>query len=278
MRLTDGRRVSYAEFGDPDGVPVVNCHGASSSRCERYFPDGEEYRRLGVRAGGIDRPGSGRSDSAPGRRIVDWPADARQVLDGLGLGEVRVLALSPARRTRWPWAARCWSGSAGSRWSAAAHRRTCRGPGRPCRLPSARCCAGRLSTAASLPVLGPAALHPPLFASYLRRRLGPTDRKLLDRPDVRRRLEETFAEGLRQGWRPGAYDRALLRRPWGFAVRQVPRPTQLWHGRADWQAPLPGVRLLAAEMPTAPLRVLPGAGRLLGFHHGAEILTDLTAP
>ncbi|WP_157936795.1 alpha/beta fold hydrolase [Geodermatophilus chilensis] len=53
---------------------------------------------------------------------------------------------------------------------------------------------------------------------------------------------------------------------------------QLWHGRADWQAPLPGARLLAAEMPTAQLRVLPGAGHLLGFHHGAEILTDLTAP
>ncbi len=28
IRLADRRRVSFAEFGDPDGVPVVNCHGA----------------------------------------------------------------------------------------------------------------------------------------------------------------------------------------------------------------------------------------------------------
>ncbi|WP_100498124.1 hypothetical protein [Geodermatophilus chilensis] len=63
--------MSYAEFGDPDGVPVVNCHGAPSSRRERYFPDGEECRRLGVRLVGIDRPSSGRSDSAPRRRIVN---------------------------------------------------------------------------------------------------------------------------------------------------------------------------------------------------------------
>ncbi len=108
-------------------------------------------------------------------------------------------------------------------------------------------------------------------------RLGPPDRALLDRPEVRTALDETFAEGLRQGWRPRAYDRALLRRPWGFPVAEVPRPVQFWHGRADWQAPLPGARLLATTMPTARLRVLSGEGHLLGFDHGAEILTDLTA-
>ncbi|HEX2073651.1 MAG TPA: hypothetical protein VHF92_07690 [Geodermatophilus sp.] len=47
VRLADGRQAAYAEFGDPDGVPVVNCHGAPSSRRERYFPDGDGYRRLG---------------------------------------------------------------------------------------------------------------------------------------------------------------------------------------------------------------------------------------
>jgi hypothetical protein len=126
--------------------------------------------------------------------------------------------------------------------------------------------------------MGPAALWPPLMSSYLRMRLGPPDRALLDRPEVRGTLDETFAEGLRQGWRAGAYDRALLRRPWGFPVADVPRPVRLWHGRADWQAPLPGALLLAAVMPTVDLRVLPGTGHLLGFTHAPEILADLTAP
>src|SRR3954454_7672635 len=48
----------------------------------------------------------------------------------------------------------------------------------------------------------------------------------------------------------------------------VPRPVRLWRGRADWQAPLPGVRLLAAVMPTADLRVLHGTGYLLEFTYG----------
>jgi len=39
-RLADGRRISYAGYGDPDGVPVVNCHDAPSSRRGRHVPDG----------------------------------------------------------------------------------------------------------------------------------------------------------------------------------------------------------------------------------------------
>ncbi|MFD2091717.1 alpha/beta fold hydrolase [Blastococcus deserti] len=271
--------MSYAEFGDPDGVPVLNCHGAPSSRRERYFADGEDLRRLGVRLIGIDRPGFGGSDPAPGRRIVDWPADAVQLLDALALRKVRVLALSagvpyalalaralPDRVDRvaaigaspppdvpWPW------------------------PPVPSGIRSLVLRPGRVSTAVSLPLLGPAALHPPLFSTYLRLRLGPPDRELLDRPEVRSTLDETFSEGLRQGWQAGAYDRALLRRPWGFPVSRVPRPVLLWHGRADWQAPLPGARLLAAAIPTARLSVVPGAGHFLGFTHGREILGELTA-
>ncbi len=57
----------------------------------------------------------------------------------------------------------------------------------------------------------------------------------------------------------------------------MPRPVEFWHGRADWQAPLPGARLLAAAMPAARLRVLSGEGQFLGLDHGAEILTELSA-
>jgi hypothetical protein len=52
VRTADG--VSNAEFGDPERVPVVATDGVPSSRRERYFPDGDGYRRLGVRLIGVD--------------------------------------------------------------------------------------------------------------------------------------------------------------------------------------------------------------------------------
>jgi pimeloyl-ACP methyl ester carboxylesterase len=32
IQLTDGRKLGYAEFGDPAGKPVFFCHGWPSSR------------------------------------------------------------------------------------------------------------------------------------------------------------------------------------------------------------------------------------------------------
>lgn len=279
VRVADGRVVRYAEFGDPDGVPVVNCHGAPSSRLERYSTDGSVYARAGVRLIGIDRPGSGGTGDRRGRRVVDWPADAAAVLDAVGVQEAGVLALSagvpfafalaralPDRVRRVavvganpppdvPW-----------RWPAA-----------PPALRAAVHRAGPVTTGLWLPLLGAVAVDPPLMWRYLRVRLSAADRAVLARPEVRDVLVETFGEGVRQGWRPPAYDRALMLRPWGFPVAEVRQPVRLWHGTADWQAPLAGAQLLAALMPTAELRVVRGAGHFLGFDSAPEILRDLVA-
>jgi pimeloyl-ACP methyl ester carboxylesterase len=278
VRLRDGRLVAYAEFGDPDGLPVVNCHGAPSSRLERYSGGGEVYARAGVRLIGIDRPGFGGSDPLPGRRVVDWPVDAEAVLDAVGVPEASVLSLSagapyalalaralPDRVRRVglvganpppdvPW-----------RWT-----------GVPPAVREALLRPGPGSTAAWLPLLGAVAVRPTFMLDYLRVRLSAADREVMRRPEVAEVLQATFAEGVRQGWRPGAYDRALLMRPWGFPVAEVPRPVVLWHGSADWQAPLTGARLLSAAVPSAELRVVRGAGHFLGFDHAPEILRDLT--
>jgi pimeloyl-ACP methyl ester carboxylesterase len=36
LRLPDGRRLGYAEYGDPDGKPVILFHGTLNSRL-MYF-------------------------------------------------------------------------------------------------------------------------------------------------------------------------------------------------------------------------------------------------
>src|SRR3954464_15086048 len=94
IRLTDGRTPAYPEHGDPDGWPVLGSRGAPSSRLERHVEDAGAYRRWGVRFIVPDRPGFGRSDPHPGRRVMDWPDDVAQLLEHLGIERFAVLRLS----------------------------------------------------------------------------------------------------------------------------------------------------------------------------------------
>src|SRR3954452_23304201 len=273
IRLGDGRRLAYAEWGDPDGWPVLGCHGSPSSRLERHVEDDEAYRHWGVRFIVPDRPGFGRSDPHRGRRIIDWPADVRHLLDHLGIERFAVLSLSGgaayalacahvfAERVRavgvlggapppdvpWPWPS--W---VPERARAAAHR-----PSR--------------ATALLQPVFAPIAVRPAWIPRYLQVRLNPADRRVIGRPEVRRILSETFTEGLRNGAAPLAEDRSLLFRPWGFPLSSVHQHVHVWHGTQDWQVPAGLGRALVAMLPRCTAHWLVGEGHFAVFDHAAEV-------
>ena len=42
VKLSDGRSVGYAEYGDPMGKPVLHFHGFPSSRFEGHCPTMDE--------------------------------------------------------------------------------------------------------------------------------------------------------------------------------------------------------------------------------------------
>ncbi len=99
LRLPDGRRVTYADHGDPAGPVVLACVGTPQSR---LLPPGEAERAgtMGFRLVVPDRPGFGGSDPKPGRTLEDWPADAVALMDGLGVdrfGGDRRLRRRPVR-------------------------------------------------------------------------------------------------------------------------------------------------------------------------------------
>ncbi|MEX5719897.1 alpha/beta fold hydrolase [Geodermatophilus maliterrae] len=274
LELHDGRTVAFAEWGDPDGWPVLGCHGSPSSRLEHHVDDPAAYRRWGVRLIVVDRPGFGRSDPQPGRRVTDWPADVVQVLDSLGVDRFAVLSLSggaayalacahalpdrvravgilggaPPPDVPWP-----WPGWLPGSLRAAAHRPS----------PAA--------TALLRPVFAPLTVRPALLPRYLQVRLNPADRRVIGRPAVRRALAATFTEGMRQGSAALAEDRALLFRPWGFPVGEVRQPVHVWHGTQDWQVPVGLGRVLAAMLPHCSAHWYPGEGHFLVFDHAREV-------
>ncbi|MEU0228427.1 hypothetical protein ABZ177_29330 [Streptomyces sp. NPDC006284] len=73
--LPDGRLLGWAEWGPPDGVPVLLCPGAATSR-RRGFGAGV-VDAPGVRLVCVDRPGPGASTPAPGRTFADFATDVR---------------------------------------------------------------------------------------------------------------------------------------------------------------------------------------------------------
>lgn len=93
LKLADGRVLGFAEYGDPEGTPLLFFHGYPSSRLE-CGPADQLLRRLGIRALSLDRPGFGLSSPQPGRRIIDWPADVQEFVQAKDLSRFAVLGVS----------------------------------------------------------------------------------------------------------------------------------------------------------------------------------------
>lgn len=90
--LPDGRSLAFAEWGSPDGAPVLLFHGAPGSRL--LCPDVGATLEHGVRLVVADRPGYGRSDPSPGRTAVDWVEDVTALADSLDFDRFAVVGWS----------------------------------------------------------------------------------------------------------------------------------------------------------------------------------------
>ena len=101
------------------------------------------------------------------------------------------------------------------------------------------------------------------------------DLEMLKRPDIRallvESLQEAFANGP-QGWFDDAW---ALQTPWGFELREVSPPVQMWCGELDRNVPLKSIERMAAELNLDSLETIPGAGHLGWIAHEERILRTL---
>src|ERR1044072_3552334 len=93
VQFQGGAVVAFQEYGDANGVPVIFCHGWPSSCTMAQLTD-QPARELGLRIISPDRPGISGSSLQPDRKLADWPLLIEGVLDHLGIGEFRALAIS----------------------------------------------------------------------------------------------------------------------------------------------------------------------------------------
>src|SRR5258708_35910887 len=92
--LSDGRRLAYAEFGDPHGPLVLWFHGTPGARRQVPPAGRDAAEQLGLRVVCVERPGVGDSSDHAYRRLSDWPADVTIVADHLGHDRFMIVGLS----------------------------------------------------------------------------------------------------------------------------------------------------------------------------------------
>ncbi len=265
LQLSDERRMSYTATGPEDGVPVMYCHGAIGTALGKAIDLEALTARLGVRMIAPSRPGVGGSDVLPGRTILDFAADARELADHLSLDRFTVVGVSaggpyalalgrelPDRVSR---VAVCSSLSP----MQAPHRM----PGMQKRARAAGVLVTRLPGAcialgdAIVPVI---AHHPGLLNRVIAAHAASCERRLLARPEERAAASNGFLEAARSGVRGMIEDYLTYARDWGFSATEVQSEVQLWHGLEDRLVPVEHALALAANLPRCRLFLDPDEG------------------
>jgi pimeloyl-ACP methyl ester carboxylesterase len=284
IKLRDGRNLGYAEYGDPQGRPVLHFHGTPSSRFEGSRPGVDEIvTRLGARVILPERPGFGLSDYRPKRSILDWPDDVIELADALNLDRFAVMGLSGGG----PYVAACAFKIPG-RLSAAG---IVSGLG-PLDAPGALDGMAKsdrqlFDLARRFPwLLRPLAWYmtrgmrkePDKAIELLLADLPKPDKAAMAQPDVKEMLVKMAVGGLEQGMRGAAWEYVLFTRPWGFRLEDIPIPVHLWHGEMDAACPINMGRHVATSIPDCRAKFYPQEGHLSLFvNHYEDLLSAMVS-
>jgi pimeloyl-ACP methyl ester carboxylesterase len=273
IQLRDGRTIGYAEFGDPQGTPVLWCHGGPGSRLESSTL-GPAAAELGLRLVGIDRPGYGKSTPMPGRTIAAWVPDALAVADRLGLARFAAVGVSTG-------------GSYSLALAALAPERSL-GVVACCALTDMRWAEGKAAmsgggiqelwaardrvTALAIATEWMGADGSKMFAQA-GPQLAPSDMALLADPEWIAAMPKAMAEMFAFGVQGYVDDRLADGLGWEtFDVSRVTCPVTVLHGDSDLIVPVAQAHHTAQLVPGAKPRVCPELGH---FSIMSQVLPEL---
>ena len=274
LNLPDGRTVGFTTYGDPAGLPVLNCHGGLLSGHD-VSPADDLARSLGLCVISPDRPGINRTSRLAGLGLLLWVrSDLVPLLDHLEVGAVRVMGWSEGGQY-----ALAISFALAGRVTRCAVIAGCP----PLDEPATFKQLNRLDHA--LAVL--ARRTPPRCASL---QLAPASLRDISQrcscePRCAGNLSAESASVKEQGrWLPtvlgegsansrGVVDeyRAFVA-PWGFRPEDLSTPVRIYQGSADPLVPQSWGQLLAERIPHASLALFPGEGHFIALTRREEVL------
>ncbi len=264
LTLPDKRQLAYAEFGEPNGHPVLYFHGGLSCRLEPLLWRDETIKSLGLRFIAPDRPGIGQSDFLPNRGFSDSVKDIECLADALGLDKFSTMGISggggyplacaaliPARL----YAAVIVSGA----WQADAIAH----------FPRASRLAWRLIR--QFPGLNILTLKlkqqsfkksSKQLMAMLEKQFPPVDYAVLKSPTQIDIFRQISLESMCLGVQGTAWDIQLYLKHWDFSLDKIQMPLKYFHGGKDMTIPLSLAKQVVMELPTAQLAAYPEEGHL----------------
>jgi pimeloyl-ACP methyl ester carboxylesterase len=281
MTLPDGRELAWLESGKARGTPVFVFHGTPGSRLQVSF-DEKAITASGVRFIAPDRPGYGHSSFHRGRTLADWATDVGTLADHLKIERFAVAGVSGGG----PHAAACARFLPDRVIGAAIVSGV--GPMAEPELGAEMVAFNKaavvLATRAPLILLPVFAFQeffmrrwPEAALRAASRQFAAPDLELLQRPDVRAAFMQESRQPSATSAQAGAQDFVLFARDWGFRLREISVPVQVWHGELDRNVPFAQGRFTAEQIQGAEFHPCPGEGHLLFVTHLEEILRGVTS-
>jgi pimeloyl-ACP methyl ester carboxylesterase len=287
VAAADGRRLTIAEWGDPDGFPVFSLHGTPGSRFVGQA-NASAYADVGARVITYDRPGYGGSDRFRGRRVVDCVADVYAIAGSLGIERFAVSGGS-------------WGGphslAVAARLPERVTRAACQAGVAPFDMPGFDWFADM--DAVNIDELGWALEGEDVLAREIERtaagmlervaddpskvisdevELSEADRAVMASPEhheaIRKGINEAFRHGV---W--GCVDDVLcLIQPWGFDVWEIRVPTRVLYGLTDVLVPRQHGDWLAHNVPNAEALIDEQGGHMTDPNLVTELFGWLVQP
>jgi pimeloyl-ACP methyl ester carboxylesterase len=263
-----GRHLAVVDAGDEAGRAVFVCHWTpGSALLWRGLVEDAESR--GMRLLGYDRPGYGGSDHHSARRVADAAADVAAIADALGIerfaveggsgGGPHALACAALLSDRVVAA----SSLAGVAPYPAEGLDWLDGMGHDNVLEFSAALAGRDELESFLRGLTGQILasEPESLAEALRTLCSPADVAVLT-GEFAEYLHATVRRGVSESIEGWIDDDFAFVTPWGFQLKDIRVPVQLWHGAEDLFVPIAHGRWLAERIPGVEAHLLDGEGHL----------------
>ena len=249
--------MGYAEYGDPEGKPVMSFHGNNGSRLD-YISWDAMIKNHGIRLIALDRPGFGLSDLKQGFQLADYPSDITELADGLGLDKFAIAAFAMATHFALPVAIKIPERLTGFFMIAGAF------PKPLYKMPNV-----------ILLKIGTWYLNGKLkdkkkFSTFFRKQLMKMDKakpdiEIFSKPEyetfMQNALDSSY-EGYHRSLTGFINDMKVLSQPWAFDFKDISPslPAFIFQGEEDPYENLSTVRKIAETIPNCTAKYYPGEG------------------